>query len=170
MNSPVIAKTKPELVTLSAGRTNFWCRCGLSKRQPFCDGSHRDSTLEPLKFTCEKDGDYLLCACKQTRKGPWCDGSHNNLSDSYEEASEEEIQASANLPVTPRSSGETGRAELDGGCFVHTVNFQQMRKQGNLGWQSVIHPQDGARCLALYSIEARPVGEIGSAPSVMASP
>ncbi|MDZ4731741.1 MAG: CDGSH iron-sulfur domain-containing protein [Xanthomonadales bacterium] len=165
MADPVIAASKPSLVTLVKGKTYLWCSCGLSARQPFCDGSHRSTEFEPKVFTCDADGDYLLCACKHTRNAPFCDGSHNNLSDSYEEASEDEILASAHLPITPRDSGATGKAVLDGGCYVRTLEPARLERRGNITYTSLIHPEDGARCLSLFHLNAH-AGE----PAVMAFP
>lgn len=165
MTEAIIAARKPKLVALEEGKKYNWCRCGRSARQPFCDGSHRGTEFEPLIFTAERSGDYLLCACKQTRNGPWCDGSHNNLDDAYEEASEAEIAASAHFPLTPRDGGGSGKAVLDGGCYVNTVNREALQRYRNIAWSSMITADDGARCLALYYLEAGP-GE----PAVMAFP
>ncbi|MEO0810887.1 MAG: CDGSH iron-sulfur domain-containing protein [Pseudomonadota bacterium] len=76
---PVSAQHGPYQVELDAGRTYFWCACGKSKRQPFCDGSHKDTGIEPISFTAEESGTYNLCGCKQTDEHPYCDGSHNVL-------------------------------------------------------------------------------------------
>ena len=73
---PVIAAKAPAKVSLEKGKDYFWCQCGRSKSQPFCDGSHAGTGIEPLKFTAEKDGDAALCQCKSTANGPFCDGSH----------------------------------------------------------------------------------------------
>lgn len=154
MTEPVIAARKPCLVSLEKGKTYYWCRCGRSARQPFCDGAHRGTEFMPLVYTCEAGGDYLLCACKQTRRAPFCDGSHNNLSDSYEEASEQEIRASAHFPITSRDGGAVGKALLDGGCYVRTVDREALDRHGNLLAVAMIHPDDGARCLSLYYMEA----------------
>ncbi|MGH8034503.1 MAG: CDGSH iron-sulfur domain-containing protein, partial [Lysobacterales bacterium] len=154
MTDPVIAARKPALVTLVKGKTYSWCHCGRSTKQPFCDGSHRGTEFQPKVFSCEADGDYLLCACKHTRNAPFCDGSHNNLSDSYEEASAEEIRASAHLPVTPRDGGVSGKAVLDGGCYVRTLERSRLDQRGNLSFTSLIHPMDGARCLSLFYLDA----------------
>ena len=76
---PKIAQKAPFPVEVSAGKTYFWCACGLSSRQPFCDGSHKDTGLEPVKFSAEKDGKVFFCGCKASGKVPLCDGSHSAL-------------------------------------------------------------------------------------------
>ena len=76
---PVIAQTGPYQVELVEGRAYLWCRCGRSKRQPFCDGGHRNTGIEPLRFVCESTGTHNLCGCKATDDGPFCDGAHNML-------------------------------------------------------------------------------------------
>ena len=65
--------------TVQQGKTYFWRSCGKSARQPFCDGSHKDTGFEPVKFTAEKDGEVYFCGCKATAKQPMCDGAHNKL-------------------------------------------------------------------------------------------
>ena len=73
------APLNPFLVELIEGRTYSWCRCGRSARQPFCDGSHKGSGIEPLLFTAPRSETVNLCGCKQTSDEPYCDGSHNIL-------------------------------------------------------------------------------------------
>ncbi len=79
MAEPVPAQLSPYLVELQEGRRYAWCRCGRSAHQPFCDGSHQGSGIEPLYFVAEKTGAVNLCGCKQTSDAPFCDGSHNVL-------------------------------------------------------------------------------------------
>jgi CDGSH-type Zn-finger protein len=79
MSSSVIAAKEPAQVTLEAGKTYAWCVCGLSTKQPFCDGSHKSTALKPLVFKQEAAAEAWLCRCKQTKNGPFCDGTHNTL-------------------------------------------------------------------------------------------
>ncbi len=76
---PTIAQKAPYAVDVTAGKTYYWCACGLSKNQPFCDGSHKTTTFTPVAFTPEKTETVYLCGCKQSAKGAFCDGSHNKL-------------------------------------------------------------------------------------------
>ena len=75
---PIICDRKPMALEVEAG-THWWCSCGRSTHQPFCDGSHKGSSFAPKKFTAEKSGDAWLCQCKQTKNAPYCDGSHKGL-------------------------------------------------------------------------------------------
>lgn len=81
MNKPVISDNKPSKVSLSKDKKYFFCACGRSQNQPFCDGSHKDTSLSPTAFIAEKDGDAWLCACKHTGNTPYCDGSHKQFTD-----------------------------------------------------------------------------------------
>ena len=74
-----IAQRGPYRVEAKAGKTYFWCACGRSARQPFCDGSHEVTDLRPVKHTAEKDGPLFFCGCKTTATPPLCDGSHGRL-------------------------------------------------------------------------------------------
>ncbi|XP_040291537.1 CDGSH iron-sulfur domain-containing protein 3, mitochondrial [Bufo bufo] len=77
-SAPVIAAKHPFKVELKAGKLYPWCSCGHSKKQPFCDGSHRKSApgLAPVRFTLTEDKEAWLCGCKQTKTPPYCDGTH----------------------------------------------------------------------------------------------
>ena len=79
---PIIADVKPVKVELKEGERYFWCRCGRSSNQPFCDGSHKGTGISPLPHVAEKDGPAFLCCCKGSEKAPFCDGTHNRLGDS----------------------------------------------------------------------------------------
>lgn len=73
------AGNAPIAIEVEEGKSYFWCTCGQSSKQPFCDGSHKDTGFSPLKWTAEEDGKKFFCACKQTGKDPFCDGSHSRL-------------------------------------------------------------------------------------------
>ena len=74
-----IAQKAPYPVEVEAGETYYWCACGHSKNQPFCDGSHQGTGFEPVAFTAEKSEIAYLCGCKRTANKPFCDGTHSSL-------------------------------------------------------------------------------------------
>ncbi len=79
MSEPVIAAKAPKAVLLRPGIRYYWCACGRSKDQPFCDGSHAGTEFSPLEFSVEEEKKYALCQCKRTKTPPFCDGSHKDL-------------------------------------------------------------------------------------------
>jgi len=76
----VIAAHMPKKVSLKAGESYYYCTCGRSKNQPFCDGSHAGTSFTPMAFTVEEDGIFSLCQCKHTGQSPFCDNAHLKLS------------------------------------------------------------------------------------------
>ncbi len=76
---PVVAGKKPIPVEVEAGKTYWWCSCGKSATQPFCDGSHKGSGLSPQSWTAAESGTQWFCACKKTAGQPMCDGTHKGL-------------------------------------------------------------------------------------------
>ena len=76
---PIIADKKPIKVDLESGKNYFWCRCGKSQKQPFCDGSHIGTDISPMKFSVEEAGSKALCQCKASANAPFCDGAHAGL-------------------------------------------------------------------------------------------
>jgi CDGSH-type Zn-finger protein len=80
MTKPHIGGTAPIPVEVEKGKDYWWCTCGLSKNQPFCDGSHKaEGVFTPLQWTADADRKAFFCTCKQTGKSPFCDGAHNKL-------------------------------------------------------------------------------------------
>ncbi len=78
-DAPIIAQKSPYAVELEAGKAYFWCACGQSKNQPFCDGSHKGTSFVPTKVTIEASKTAYLCGCKHSKNGAFCDGSHKAL-------------------------------------------------------------------------------------------
>jgi CDGSH-type Zn-finger protein len=76
---PTVAQRGPFKKEVEAGKAYWWCACGKSGNQPFCDGSHKGSTFSPMKFDAEHTGTVAFCGCKGSGNAPRCDGSHNNL-------------------------------------------------------------------------------------------
>jgi CDGSH-type Zn-finger protein len=79
MDQPIVAQKGPYGVEVEAGKTYWWCRCGRSASQPYCDGSHAGTGIEPLEFTAPASRKVWLCGCKATAREPFCDGAHNKL-------------------------------------------------------------------------------------------
>ena len=74
-----VAQKGPSAVEVEAGKAYFWCACGRSANQPFCDGSHKVTDLTPVRWKAEESGTKYFCGCKQTDNRPFCDGSHKAL-------------------------------------------------------------------------------------------
>ncbi len=75
----IVAQKGPYAVEVEAGKSYFWCRCGRSQNQPFCDGSHAETSLRPVPFKADEAKTMYFCGCKQTGGQPFCDGTHANL-------------------------------------------------------------------------------------------
>lgn len=91
MSKPKIADRKPIKVELKKGQEQYWCACGLSKNQPYCDGSHRTTDITPKKFVAEETGDAYLCMCKHSKNPPYCDGTHAKLKEEMDSSSTETL-------------------------------------------------------------------------------
>jgi len=78
-DTPEIAQKAPFGVDVEEGKNYFWCACGRSKNQPFCDGSHKGTGLAPVKYTAEASKKVFFCGCKHSQKAPICDGTHSRL-------------------------------------------------------------------------------------------
>jgi mannose-6-phosphate isomerase-like protein (cupin superfamily)/CDGSH-type Zn-finger protein len=151
MASPIIAQPKPCLVTLKSGRTYFWCSCGRSAKQPFCDGSHKGTEFEPYKLVATADEEVLLCGCKQTGTPPFCDGAHTNLPggsplDDPESAENRKVRL-----VTERTAA---RAELNGDCYVVRPTLTEKLNRGSLTYSYLVTGELGALYQTQLLLEA----------------
>ncbi|HUO54492.1 MAG TPA: CDGSH iron-sulfur domain-containing protein [Rhodoblastus sp.] len=79
MAEPVIAQKGPYPVEVEAGKNYFWCACGKSANQPFCDGSHKGSDFRPIVYKADASGEVWFCGCKHSADKPFCDGTHDKL-------------------------------------------------------------------------------------------
>lgn len=79
MSKGIVAQKSPQAANVQAGKKYFWCACGRSESQPFCDGSHKGSDIMPLKHEAKESERVFFCCCKQTSTPPFCDGTHNKL-------------------------------------------------------------------------------------------
>jgi CDGSH-type Zn-finger protein len=77
---PTVAGRAPMPIEVEAGKDYWWCVCGKSAKQPFCDGSHKGSSFSPMKYTAPETKRAFFCTCKQTANAPLCNGAHKALS------------------------------------------------------------------------------------------
>lgn len=162
MPDPVVARPKPYLVTLKGGRTYFWCSCGRSANQPFCDGSHKGTGFEPRKLVASADEEVLLCGCKRTGDGPFCDGAHTNLPGGSP-LDDPDSPENRRIPLVTERDGP--RAALNGGCYVVRPSLASKTQRGHLGYRYLITGELGARYQTQLLLEveggASPVLSLG---------
>lgn len=142
MGAPVIARPKPFLVTLEGGRTYFWCACGRSSRQPFCDGSHAGTGITPRRFVAPLTEEVLLCGCKHTCGAPFCDGAHTNLPGGSP-LDDPQSQANRCIPLVAECDGP--RRWLDGGCYVVCPEKAEKTVRDRLRYCYLVTRELGAR-------------------------
>lgn len=80
MSEATRASDTPFPVEVESGKIYFWCACGRSQNQPFCDGSHKGTDFVPVKYEATESKKVFFCGCKSTASAPLCDGSHNKVS------------------------------------------------------------------------------------------
>lgn len=150
---PLIAGTKPAYCELAAGKRYLWCRCGRSKSQPFCDGSHAGTGFLPLAYVakCDKE-EALFCMCKRTGTPPFCDGTHSNLPGGYEVESAESVAAS-NVPWAPEVDG--GVHQLDAPCYTIRAAATRPANPGPFWMRTVVDAARGAAHQTQVYLEVR---------------
>ena len=147
---PAIAGMKPFYREMKAGQRALWCACGLSKRQPFCDGrSHVGTGLEPIEYRAAVDEEVLLCGCKQTGTPPFCDGTHSNLPGGYKDDAAD--FAFSTLPIaTPDADGFV---RLDGECYVVSPRNVAEGGDGACRIRTLVAPSIGAKHQSQFHLD-----------------
>jgi len=128
MNKPVVADNKPIKVVLNQGDEYYFCACGRSKKQPFCDGSHAGTGFTPKSFVAEESGDAFLCQCKHTANTPFCDGSHKQFSTDNIGKEGPGIQIQTGESPTASATQEEPTVE-----FIHQLARDGLDKLGHHG-------------------------------------
>jgi CDGSH-type Zn-finger protein/mannose-6-phosphate isomerase-like protein (cupin superfamily) len=150
---PVIAGTMPSYQELVAGRRYMWCRCGRSKTQPFCDGSHAGTGFQPVAYVARSNKEEaLFCMCKRTGTPPFCDGTHANLPGGYAEETAESIAASS-VPWAPEVGG--GVHELDGACYTIRATATRPADPGPFWMRTLVGAGTGAAHQTQVYLEVR---------------
>lgn len=142
MEKPRVAQPKPYLVTLEGGRTYFWCACGRSATQPFCDGSHKGTGITPRKLVAPLTEEVLLCGCKHTSGAPFCDGAHTNLPGGSP-LDDPDSPTNRSIPVMTEHDGP--RRWLDGGCYVVSPALAPKLSRDGLHYCHLVTRELGAR-------------------------
>jgi CDGSH-type Zn-finger protein/mannose-6-phosphate isomerase-like protein (cupin superfamily) len=140
-DAPVIASRKGFYYELKAGKRYLWCRCGRSKQQPFCDGSHAGTSFLPVAYQADRDEEVIFCGCKHTGTAPFCDGAHSNLPGGYRE---DDPYSQQNQRVATVAAGTEPTVRLDGACYVFSTSRAALTQRGALSYAPVITPAMGA--------------------------
>jgi CDGSH-type Zn-finger protein/mannose-6-phosphate isomerase-like protein (cupin superfamily) len=149
----LIAGTMPSYQELVAGKRYMWCRCGRSKNQPFCDGSHAGTGFQPVAYVAKADKEEaLFCMCKRTGTPPFCDGTHANLPGGYAVETAESIAASK-VPWARETDGGVHR--LDGTCYTVRAAATRPANPGPFWMRTLVDGTSGAVFQTQVYIEVR---------------
>lgn len=127
MDKPVIADNKPKEVSLTKGEEYYFCRCGKSKDQPFCDGSHADTSFTPLSFVAEEEK-ATLCVCKHSKNQPFCDGTHQQFSKDQVGKQGPGVESKSQEAPAAKATKEEPTVE-----FIHQLAKEGLSKFGHHG-------------------------------------
>lgn len=128
MDKPIIANNKPVKVELEKGNEYYFCTCGRSSNQPFCDGSHAGTNFKPKSFLAESSGDAFLCQCKHTQNAPFCDGTHKQFTDAS--IGKEGPGASPKTTGQPQAKSTEEEPTVE---FIHQLARDGLSKLGHHG-------------------------------------
>jgi CDGSH-type Zn-finger protein/mannose-6-phosphate isomerase-like protein (cupin superfamily) len=155
MTPPVVARLKGCCHEVQAGRRYLWCACGLSKTQPFCDGSHQGTGHLPLPWRAAASEAVIFCGCKRTCTPPFCDGSHNNLEGAYVH-DDPDSETNRAILTSPPAEGPVRR--LDGACYVFSPSRARMTEREGLKYCAVISRALGSVFQSQFYAEVPPGG------------
>ena len=127
MSNPVIADNRPHPAEMKKGEEQYFCTCGRSRSQPFCDGSHAGTEFAPMPFTAEEDGEAWLCACKHTKKPPYCDGAHKTFKQDQVGKEGPGVDPRQEIPEAQPTDEEPNVA------FIHQLAREGLDKLGHHG-------------------------------------
>ncbi len=127
MSNPIIADNRPHVVNLKKGEEYYFCTCGRSKTQPFCDGSHAGTSFTPKPFTADEDEEAYLCACKHSKNLPYCDGTHKKFNNDQIGKEGPGIDTSQTAPQAEPTAEEPHVA------FIHQLAKEGLSKMGHHG-------------------------------------
>jgi CDGSH-type Zn-finger protein/mannose-6-phosphate isomerase-like protein (cupin superfamily) len=161
-NAPAIASRKGFYVEAKAGRRYFWCACGRSANQPFCDGSHAGTQFQPVLFEATSDEDVIFCGCKHTGTKPFCDGTHNNLPGGDVE---DDPDSAGNAATAFVSAAAEPIVPLDGDCYVFSTARAELARRGTMAYCTMIAPATGAKFQSQFYAEV----DSGASPIVSAN-
>ncbi|TQV71093.1 glutamate synthase [Aliikangiella marina] len=128
MMNPVIANNKPAKVELKEGEEYYFCACGRSSKQPFCDGSHAGTEFKPKPFKAEESGEAYLCQCKHSQNLPFCDGTHKQFDASLIGKEGPGVKTSSDSAPTAKVTKEEPTVE-----FIHQLAREGLSKMGHHG-------------------------------------
>ena len=167
VNAPAVARKAPYYVELARDQVVLWCRCGLSRKQPYCDGSHAATDILPMRYAAGADAEEVLfCGCKRTATPPFCDGAHNALLAAYES---DDPESAANRAVRQVAVGRRRQGASRWRLLrLHGRPAVLARSATASAWAAPVSAGDGARHQALFCVDVQPdawpVLDFGHAP------